>query len=109
MKDGSPRRAHFERAARQGRRIQALHDAPPMPPGAGTIWAAWQALAAVRPREPMAGLPQPLGYGDILNWMRCMQTPLHPTEVEAVIALDAEFRVWDAERRAKRNTSDDED
>lgn len=108
MKDGSPRRAIYERAARQGRRIKALHDAPPMPPGADTIWNAWTALAAVRRWDGMAGLPEPIGYGDILDWTRCMRTPLHPKEIEAVIALDAEYRGWDAERR-KRKPTDDED
>lgn len=109
LKDGSPRRAHFERAARQGRRIQALHNAPRLPPGAETIWNAWQALAAVRRWEAMAGLPEPIGYGDVLDWTRAMRTPLHPKEVEAVIALDGEYRQWHSAQRKRNPATDDED
>lgn len=108
LKDGSSRRAHYERAARQGRRIQALHAAPSLPPGAETIWTAWQSLAAVRRWDGMAGLPEPIGYGAILDWTRAMRTPLHPKEFEAVIALDATYRAWDSEQR-KRKPTEDED
>ena len=108
MKDGSPRRAHFERAARQGRRIKALHDAPQLPPGTETIWNAFLSIAPTQPREGMAGFLQPLQPTQIEAWMRCMRTPLHPKEIEAVMALDGAYRVWEAEQRTRKPADEDD-
>lgn len=80
-----------------------------MPPGAETVWRAFNDLRAAAGRSGMTGVPIPIAYADVAGWQTTMRTPLHPDEVRAIRALDEARAAFEADLRAKPETLDDED
>jgi hypothetical protein len=91
QKDGATLRAHLEASARANGRPHHLLRGRPFPVSLSYLHTWWLELARVRGAS-MAGIA-PITYLDVDAWSRQTdQSPL-PHEVDAIIAIDAEWRV----------------
>lgn len=91
--DGVTERDHLESVERQTGRRPAALDGPDLPADGAHVWGWFLALQNARGSNGFGA--NPIGWLDILAWRDLTGTLVHPSEVEAIMAVD---RVWMAEQ-----------